>query len=525
MRPRAVPALVGLLLASGMAGAQETGTPWPLAYTDPAAERGRAADLVLPMPCGAAMAFQKVTVPVSAEDPLDDRRVRLGQSLDRTGYSDYLRPAFLRGAFRDPSAGTTHYYIARYELTAGQYRALQGDCSLPNRRDRLAKGGLSWFEAVRLAQDYTSWLYRNAPGTLPREDRAKGFLRLPTEDEWEFATRGGARIDATDFPALTFFGEGDMRDYAWHQAPGSARGKVGPVGLRGANPLGLYDVYGNVEELMLEPYRLNAIGRAHGQPGGVVTRGGSALSTSDQIYSAQRTEYPPFDPATGDPMAAPTFGLRLVISAHVVASDQRLNEIRDRWGELAGAQSSAQDTAGDPLAQLSALIEAEIDPRRQQTLTDLQLAYRRADDRVQTALQQAARSTLLAGAVFVEALIENDLQIKSKRGYLQNFAALQSAGNTSAMFDRQVQVHVRRIGEMRRLQSTYLLSYRAALETLHSDISRAERDAAYAVLREELLLTERARLLDMLERFWADLATYAERPDIEPQALLRVALE
>jgi len=188
--------------------AQE-GTPladkWPDELVDPGASEAPA-DLMLPMPCGAAMAFQKVIVPVEAGNPLADRRVRLGQSLDQTGYSDYLRPAFLRGAFGDPDSGTTHYYIARYELTKGQYRALQDDCATPVRKDRLAQGGLSWFDAQDVARTYSEWLYAHAADALPRSDGVAGFVRLPTGAEWEYATRGGARIDATQFGGLTFFG-------------------------------------------------------------------------------------------------------------------------------------------------------------------------------------------------------------------------------------------------------------------------------------------------------------------------------
>ncbi|MFT7596807.1 MAG: hypothetical protein ACI8R4_004149 [Paracoccaceae bacterium] len=516
--------LLGMLAGPGMAQDADVPpvAPWPVEYSDPAAETAPA-DLILPLPCGAAMAFQKVTVPVEAADPLADRRVRLGQSLDQTGYADYLRPAFLRGPFSDAETGTTHYYIARYELTQGQYRALRGDCTAPTRKDRLAQGGLSWFDAVDIARGLTTWLYTNAPEAVPHADNAPGFLRLPTGDEWEYATRGGARIDATLFPGLTFFNDGAMRDFARYQAPGSARGKLGPVGLRKSNPLGLYDVYGNAEEMTLDLFRLNAIGRAGGQVGGIVTRGGSVLSTEGQIYSAQRTEYAPYD-TTGAPMANDTFGLRLVLAAHIATSDSHLRDIRARWSALAGTAGQDSDADIDPIAQLAGLIEAETDPRRVQALGDLQLEFRRARDRTQTALQKSARSTLLAGAVFVETLIENAAQITDKAVNIRLLVDLQRAGEKSNVFNRQVQAHVRRITGMRRLQTTYLLSFRTALETLTSDISPGVRQTAYDVLREELSLSGQTSILRMLDRFWADLAIYSAKPDISPEDLLGVAL-
>ena len=512
--------LFALLLAAAPAHAQD----WPRDLYDPAPE-DEPADLILPMPCGGAMAFQKVTVPVDATDPLADRRVRLGQTLDASGYSDYLRPAFLRGPFADTESGTTYYYIARYELTHGQHRALQGDCAEPQRDDRIAQGGLSWFDAQDVARRFSGGLIANRPEALPEADGTPAFVRLPTEAEWEYATRGGAKVDATLFPGRTFFGETeDMREFARHQAPGSGRGNLGPVGLRQPNPLGLYDVYGNAEELMLEPFRLNAIGRDGGQVGGIVTRGGSVLSSADQIYSAQRTEYPPFDLKTGEPLSAPTFGMRLVIATNIATSDARLREIRDRWAALADGQNQEGGTVADPLGLLSGLIEAEIDPNRQDALNDLKLEFRRANDRAQTALQQSARATLLAGAVFVESLNENAWEIAAKASSIRMLVELQRAGSQSTVYARQLDKHVREIDDLRRLQSTYLLSFRAALETLSADIAPQARQAAYGVLREEMTLAGRDRILTMLDRFWKDLAVYAEAPDILPDALLGLAL-
>lgn len=497
---------------------------WDRDLFDPANE-STPADLVLPMPCGAAMAFQKVTVPLDVSDPIADRPVRLGQSLDQTGYSDYLRPAFLRGSFSDTETGASHYYIARYELTLGQYRALQGDCAAPTRKDRLAKGDLSWFDAVAVAQAYSAWLYETRPELLPREDEALAFVRLPTEAEWEYATRGGANIDATLFPALTFFNEGEMRDYARHQAAGSARGKLGPVGLLKPNPLGLYDVYGNAEELMLEPFRLNVIGRRGGQVGGIVTRGGSALSTGDQIYSAQRTEYAPFDQASNGPLRSATFGMRLVLATHITTSDQRLTRIRDRWVDLAGVGEDESAVDVDPVNRLTRLIEAEIDPRRKNALNDLKLDFRRSRDRAQSALQQTAHATLLAGAVFVETLDENASDIDNKAGNIRLLVELQRAGNKTPLTTRQLEKHVEQISQMRRVRSTYLLSFRAALETLASDIPRDVSRAAYDVLREELALSERDDTRQRLDRFWADLSVYRQRPDISQEELLSLSLD
>ena len=77
---------------------------------------------------------------------------------------------------------------------------------------------------------------------------------------------------------------------------------------------------------------------------------------------------------------------------------------------------------------------------------------------------------------------------------------------------------------MREVQSTYLLSFLAALETLSTDIEPADRDIAYTVLREELSLSGRDQILAMLDRFWTDLSEYETRPDGSPERLLDRAL-
>lgn len=97
-------------------------------------------------------------------------------------------------------------------------------------------------------------------------------VRLPTLDEWEVASRAGAKSDQ-------FFGDdlAQISKYAnvWHgsdhMSPDEADGFMytAPVGSFQPNPLGLYDVYGNVFEF--------CSGRVRGDKGNRIghARGGS----------------------------------------------------------------------------------------------------------------------------------------------------------------------------------------------------------------------------------------------------------
>lgn len=81
-----------LILRSGLAGgppalAQGGQSAWPVDLYDPGAKAHGPADLILPLPCGGAMAFQQVDLPMAAGDPLADLRLRLGQSAEAMGFA------------------------------------------------------------------------------------------------------------------------------------------------------------------------------------------------------------------------------------------------------------------------------------------------------------------------------------------------------------------------------------------------------------------------------------------------------
>jgi len=100
-----------------------------------------------------------------------------------------------------------------------------------NRGDHYPVAQLSWNDAVKFCE----WL---------SEKEGKRY-RLPTEAEWEWAARGGSLDNY-------FFGNdpGKLDEYAWYEE--NSEGHAHPVGLKLANPWGLFDVHGNVCEHCLD---------------------------------------------------------------------------------------------------------------------------------------------------------------------------------------------------------------------------------------------------------------------------------
>jgi predicted Zn finger-like uncharacterized protein len=198
---------------------------------------------------------------------------------------------------------STPFHIGRCPITQAQFTQLMESNPSYFLGPDLPVEGVTWHDAMAFCQRLTELMQATKRITDGQ------YFRLPTEAEWEYCCRAGARKgsglkrpveDPEKIPEGPAYCFGDdlakLTEYAWFDE--NSDEKTHPVGEKTPNQWGICDMHGNVSEWChdwLAPYDKSAVTDPLGPDSGgrKVRRGGGWSSISARCRASDRVGVSP----------------------------------------------------------------------------------------------------------------------------------------------------------------------------------------------------------------------------------------
>lgn len=151
------------------------------------------------------------------------------------------------------------FFLGVYEVTQLEYQRVAGVNPSYFSPQGAGARKVAGLDTARFPVEQVSWVeadeFCKKLSAMPDEVSAGRTYRLPTEAEWQYACRAGAKTPFHVGPAL---GSGDANINGAFPYGGAPRGKflgrTTPVGSYPPNAFGLHDMHGNVAEMVADWY-------------------------------------------------------------------------------------------------------------------------------------------------------------------------------------------------------------------------------------------------------------------------------
>lgn len=528
---------LAICLAAAVPALAEAPAPTP--YNPKPAE----GDLILPMPGEGEMVFRRARVPGKGFWGDQSRIIQIGDASG--GIFEGLQRTQISGSFPAGEDGAWEIVLAKYELTKGQFAAVMGleallaasgdpeDQKLPTLQGRALRDALmkpltyvGHGDVAEFIRRYNLWLFDPAhPGRLaamPKLDGVPGFLRLPTEDEWEYCARGGLpAIQAGTFDDRLPFAAPKADEFAWHL--GNAKHQLRPVGLRQPDAHGLHDLFGNAQEMTSGLFRPEIW---QGKPGGVAVRGGSVSTPAADLRSSLRAELDVYawnaDEKKVEERKSFNTGARLAIGANVVVGTAQRGELEKEYEAYKAdlrrtmpvgrtldnlvSQASVQIGAADPI--IERLIRDN--PALKEPLGAVQSTLDKARERLELAQRESARSLAQDAA---RNGVNLSVYLSRLERLAETLALAKELAETSTRYQEQVAAVEKSMAELEKALGEQMLGYKDKIGTL-GEYENAYIDFAFTEL-EAREMTKRERLVMKLLKGHARNFAEQRRADTE----------